>query len=192
MLERRPISRPTFDKSWTLFLDRDGVINREKSGDYIRTWDEFAFETGALEALARLATIFGRILIVTNQRGVGKGLMTEKDLEEIHFRMLSLIHAGGGRIDKVYACTDTHPESPCRKPNPGMAYAAQADFPEIAFARSVMVGNHIRDMEFGRRLGMYTVWVASTEPDPGPAWADEAFPALWAWAQSLTPSPSMP
>ena len=191
MLERRPTSRPTFDKGWTLFLDRDGVINREKPGDYIRTWEEFAFEPGALEALVRLAPIFGRIVIVTNQRGVGKGIMTEKDLEEIHFRMLSLIHEWGGRIDKIYSCTAIDPESPCRKPNPGMAYAAQADFPEITFARSVMVGNHIRDMEFGRRLGMYTVWVASTEPDPGPKWADEAFPSLWAWAQSLTPPSSL-
>jgi histidinol-phosphate phosphatase family protein len=166
-------------------LDRDGVLNKEKPSDYIRSWEEFVFEEGVLEAMRALRPIFGRIIVVTNQRGVGKGLMTERDLEEIHFRMQSWIHAQGGRIDKIYACTDLEPDSPYRKPNPGMAYAAKADFPEIEFHRSVMVGNHLRDMEFGRRLGMYTVWIASTEPDPGPEWADEAYPSLWAWVQDL-------
>ena len=182
---RKPTSRPTFDLSWTLFLDRDGVLNKEKPGDYIRSWEEFVFEEGVLEAMRALRPIFGRIIVVTNQRGVGKGLMTERDLEEIHFRMQSWIHAQGGRIDKIYACTDLELDSPYRKPNPGMAYAAKADFPEIELHRSVMVGNHLRDMEFGRRLGMYTVWIASTEPDPGPEWADEAYPSLWAWVQDL-------
>ncbi len=184
----RPTCRPTFDSTWTLFLDRDGVINKEISNYYVLSWQDFVFEEGVLAALSRLKTIFGRILIVTNQRGVGRGLMTESDLNEIHFRMLSLIHAHGGRIDKIYACTDLDSNSPRRKPNPGMAYEAKRDFPEIDFSRSVMVGNHLRDMEFGRRLGMYTVWIASTEPDPGPEWADEAHPSLWAWTQDLLKS----
>ncbi len=181
----RVTSRPTFDATWTLFLDRDGVINKEIPNSYVLSWQDFTFEDGALEALAMLKTIFGRIVIVTNQRGVGKGLMSLQDLEEVHFRMLSLIHQHGGRIDKIYACTDVEPDSPRRKPNPGMAYEAKADFPEIDFSQSVMVGNHRRDMEFGRRVGMYTVWIASTEPDPGPEWADEAYPSLWAWAREL-------
>lgn len=189
MTALRLTCRPTFDATWTLFLDRDGVINKEIPNYYVLSWKEFVFEDGVLEALSRLKTIFGRILIVTNQRGVGKGLMTESDLNEIHFRMLSVIHAHGGRIDKVYSCTDLDSDSPCRKPNPGMAYEAKRDFPEIDFSRSVMVGNHLRDMEFGRRLGMHTVWIASTEPDPGPEWADEAYPSLWAWTQDLLKAP---
>ena len=76
------------DKSWTLFLDRDGVINHEKKADYIRNWEEFAFYDGVLEALELLNDKFGVIVMVTNQKGVGKGLMTVDDLNRIHTNML--------------------------------------------------------------------------------------------------------
>lgn len=177
---------PQIDKGWSLFLDRDGVINKEKSGGYILSWDEFVFEEGVLEALRIVARFFGRIIIVTNQRGVGKGYMTQKDLDEIHHRMKAVIERAGGRIDAIYACTEVAEESPCRKPQTGMAIWAKRDFPEIDFRRSVMVGNSERDMLFGRALGMHTVWIASTAPAPIPSEiADEIFPSLWHWALSL-------
>ena len=78
---------PRVDRSWTLFLDRDGVINVEKPMDYVRAWEEFQFNPGVLKALKLLNGLFGRIVVVTNQRGVGKGLMTEQDLLDIHDRM---------------------------------------------------------------------------------------------------------
>ncbi|MCX7607056.1 MAG: HAD family hydrolase [Bacteroidia bacterium] len=183
---------PSFDKRWTLFLDRDGVINIEKTGGYILSWEEFRFEEGAVEALVRLSSLFGRIVVVTNQRGVGRGLMSKEDLEDIHLRMRAVIQQAGGRVDAVYACTDVTDDSFCRKPQVGMAYWARRDFPDIDFARSVMVGNSESDMRFGRALGMYTVWIASVHPFPSPGLADEVWPSLKAWAFSFEGGESQP
>ncbi len=147
---------------WTLFLDRDGVINTRLVDDYVKVWDEFAFEPQALQAISLLSRYVGRIVVVTNQQGVGKGLMSAGDLEEIHRRMVSEIQKAGGKINRVYSCTKTAEEQPfCRKPKPGMALQARRDFPEIAFKKSLMVGDTLTDMQFGKRLGMTTVLVAT-------------------------------
>lgn len=152
------------DNSWTLFLDRDGVINHEKYQDYIYNYDEFKFYDGVLEALKFLAARFDRILIATNQKGVGKGLMTEADLHQVHARMLRDITAAGGRIDKIYYCTALDNNHPNRKPHPGMALEAVKDFPATELHKSLIVGNNISDMEFGRNAGMHTVFVKTTQP----------------------------
>ncbi len=154
------------DRSWTLFLDRDGVINHETVGLYITRWEDFRFYEGVLDALKVFAQKFGRIFIVTNQRGVSKGLMTEQDLKDIHLNMLGSIEANGGRIDKVYYCIDMENESPYRKPNPGMGLQAKKDFPEINFERSLTIGNTINDMIFGKKLGSYTFFITSNRPAP--------------------------
>jgi D-glycero-D-manno-heptose 1,7-bisphosphate phosphatase len=150
------------NNSWTLFLDRDGVLNHQKEGSYVFTWDEFIFYDGVLKAMQFFTTQFKYIFIVTNQRGVGKGLMTEKDLQQIHHNMQKSIELAGGRIDGIYYCTEM--ESVNRKPNPGMALQAQQDFPGIEFSQSVMVGNSMSDMEFGRNIGATTVFVTTTNP----------------------------
>src|SRR3954468_20943812 len=93
---------PLIDKSWTLFLDRDGVINHEKKEDYVLNWNEFRFYDGVTSALKTLSNLFGTIVMVTNQRGVGKGVMTESDLAVIHTNMLSTITENAGRLDKIY------------------------------------------------------------------------------------------
>ena len=93
------------DRFDTLFLDRDGVINRLRPKDYVKTWEEFEFISGSVEALRILASRFRYILVVTNQRGVGRGVMTEQDLQTIHDKMLQEIRQGGGRIDRIYVCT---------------------------------------------------------------------------------------
>ncbi len=152
------------DSSWTLFLDRDGVINHEKYQDYVYNYNEFRFYEGVLEALKLLAGRFDRIIIVTNQKGVGKELMTEADLQDIHARMLQDITAAGGRIDKIYYCTALDNNHPNRKPHPGMALEAAKDIPAIDLHKSLIVGNNISDMEFGRNAGMYTVFVKTTSP----------------------------
>lgn len=150
------------DREWTLFLDRDGVINIDKDGSYIFTPDEFIFMDGAPELFGKLTATFKHIIVVTNQRGVGRGLMTEESLTSIHVKMKDGINKSGGRIDAIYYCTANDRLNPERKPNPGMAFRAQADFPGINLRKSIIVGNNISDMRFGRNAGMHTVFVSTT------------------------------
>ena len=153
------------NSDWTLFLDRDGVINVEKNEDYIRNWNEFEFYPESLLALPLLAKKFPRIIITTNQKGVGKGLMTEDDLKDIHNNMKSQIELVQGRIDHILYCTDLDNDSPNRKPQPGMAFQAKSLFPEIQLDKSIMVGNRMSDMLFGRNAGMHTVFLATTHTE---------------------------
>ena len=173
--------------NWTLFLDRDGVINVEKKEDYIRNWEEFQFYDESLLALPILAQKFNRIVITTNQKGIGKGLMTHEDLLQIHSNMLNAIQKAGGRIDHIYYCADLDNDSPNRKPQPGMAFQAKAQFPQIQFNESIMVGNRTSDMQFGRNAGMHTVFLATTHPEtPFPNESiDYRFDNLFAFANAL-------
>ncbi len=164
-LSRPPLDLSTVDKSWTLFIDRDGVINHEKKEDYILNWGEFRFYEGVEKAFQKLADKFGKIIIVSNQRGVGKQLMTEHDLRTIHQNMQEAIEAAGGRIDKIYYCTSTDNKHPDRKPNPGMAFHAKNYFDSIDLSRSVIIGNKPSDMLFGKNAGIYSVFLATTNPD---------------------------
>lgn len=164
-LGQPPLRLENINRQWTLFLDRDGVINHEVKDEYVRNTGEFIFFEGAIEAISRCSQVFGRIIVTTNQRGIGKGLMTEKDLREIHQLMCEQAEAAGGRIDKIYHCTSLDNKHPDRKPNPGMAYHALHDFPEIDLHHSLIVGNKPSDMLFGRNAGMYTVFAATTNPD---------------------------
>lgn len=171
------------DTTWTLFLDRDGVINRKLDGDYVKNWEEFEFLPGALEALASFAKLFGHIVIVTNQQGIGKGLYTAEDLTEVHRRMMEQITNAGGRIDKIYFCPGlAKDDPPCRKPNPGMAHDAKKDFPSIDFSRSIIVGDSISDMEMGRNVGMHTVFI-SNDPKQSPL-IDQQFESLFEFSKS--------
>ncbi len=112
----------------TLFLDRDGIINRLRPGDYVKSWDEFEFLPGALNALTKCNAMFRRILVVTNQRGVGKGLMTRQALDEIHRRMLQTIAEHGGRIDKIYCCTGLSETIRAASPISGWPYKRKRSF----------------------------------------------------------------
>lgn len=164
-LQSPPLDLKAIDKSWTLFLDRDGVINEDKPGSYIFSPDEFVFMKGTPGLFKKLKEKFGRTIVVTNQRGVGRGLMTEETLQDIHRQMKTEIAAAGGKIDAAYYCTAVNDNHPCRKPNPGMAIQALADFPDIELQRAIMVGNNPSDMQFGRNAGLYTVFVRTTRPD---------------------------
>ena len=153
------------DKGWTLFLDRDGVINYENPGTYVRNWDEFIFYPQTPEHIAYFNSRFQRLILATNQRGISRGLMTIPDLENIHLNMEKTIEEKGGKIDRIYFCLDADSASPCRKPNPGMALQAAIDFPEIDLKKSLMVGNNMSDMLFGKNAGMKTVFLKTTSPD---------------------------
>jgi len=155
----------TIDKSWTLFLDRDGVINFERNNDYVTSWAEFKFYDESIIALPLLAQKFSTIVITTNQKGVGRGIMTEVSLNNIHQNMVLEIEKVSGRIDHIFYCTDLDNESINRKPQPGMAFQAKDKFPSIDFTKSIMVGNRTSDMEFGRNAGLHTVFLATTHPE---------------------------
>jgi len=160
-LGKRFLKDLNIDKSWTLFLDRDGVINYKIENDYVKNWSQFKFLPDALKAIRVLSKIFGKIIIVTNQRGIGRELMTKEDLREIHRKMLIEISKSGGRIDKIYYCPcNIDDNSRCRKPNTGMALQSKKDFPEIDFSKSIMIGDSLSDMEFGKKLGMLTILIS--------------------------------
>src|SRR5690625_3597092 len=148
------------DKNWTLFLDRDGVINKKCENDYVRSKKDFKFLPWAVEAAKACSKIFGRTIIVTNQQGIGKGLMTEKDVKKIHQYMLQEIEKQGGKIDAVYYAPGIASENnTMRKPQTGMGEKAKKDFPEINFKQSIMIGDAESDIEFARRLGMHAVLI---------------------------------
>jgi D-glycero-D-manno-heptose 1,7-bisphosphate phosphatase len=178
------------DKSWTLFLDRDGVLNDEKKDNYVLNWEQFKFLDGVKDALKILNDQFGITVIITNQKCIGKGLLSLEGLHTIHYKMINEIIVAGGRIDKIYFCPDLNNDSTDRKPNIGMAIQAKHDFPAIDFSKTIMVGNKLSDMEFGRNAGIKTVFIASTNPDtPFPhSLIDLRFNSLSAFAEVLTKS----
>ena len=138
----------------TLFMDRDGVINRWLPGDYVRSWDQFVFLPGILESLRKWASHFKHIILVSNQRGVGKGRFSQEQLDAVHARMLDEIRNAGGRIDAVYTCIELEEDHPMRKPQTGMFAAACRDYPDIAPERSVMLGDSDYDRLFAANCGM--------------------------------------
>ena len=143
-----------------LFLDRDGVINKRLLGGYITKWEDFEFLPGVLEALKVFKNYFNRIIIITNQQGIGKGLMSENDVKLIHQNLSQTVISHGGKIDAIYHCpmlkTDANN---CRKPDIKMALKAQADFLEIDFSQSIMIGDTASDMAFGKNAGMCRILI---------------------------------
>jgi D-glycero-alpha-D-manno-heptose 1-phosphate guanylyltransferase len=186
-LKKPVLDLKKIDKSWTLFLDRDGVINEERLGEYVLHWGEFVFSKGVLEVFKKLSDKFGRVIIISNQRGVGKGLMTEEALQTIHLEMQREVEIVNGKIDKIYYCIEKDEKCFNRKPNPGMALQAYKDFTDIDPSKSIMVGNKPSDMKFGRAAGVFTVFVRTTNPDqpfPHPD-IDMVFPSLYDFASAL-------
>ena len=181
------------NSSWTLFLDRDGVINKRLPGRYVQLWEEFEFTPNCLKAIAEFGKLFQTIVVVTNQQGIGKGIMTKKELEKLHDTMCLKIKEAGGSIDHVYYSPKLKIHNPpCRKPNTGMAFQAKKDFPHIDFQKSIMVGDSFSDMEFGWNLGMKTIFIEGKEEEKkltANIPVDARFKNLWQVAQYLhTPS----
>ncbi len=154
------------DNTWTLFLDRDGVINKRIFGGYITSPSEFVFLPGVLESIKYLSSIFNRIIVVTNQQGVGKGIMTEAELIDLHKYMVNEITNEGGNVDSVYYCTElAEKPASCRKPSTKMAQNAVFDFPDIDLSKSIMIGDSKSDIEFGNNAGMKTVFITNEGGD---------------------------
>lgn len=145
---------------YTVFLDRDGVLNQKMpEGRYVTSWSEFSLLPGVPDAIRKLNHAGLRILVVSNQRGIALGLYTVEAVHEIHSKFQKLLNSYGASIDGFYFCPHDRADCGCRKPLPGLFERALADFPDITPASSVMIGDSLSDIEFGRRLGMRTVFV---------------------------------
>lgn len=148
----------------TLFLDRDGVINKRNFGGYIMDKSEFSFLPHCIEALQLFSKKVSRIIVITNQQGIAKGLMTEAQLYDVHTFMLSELEKMQVKIDAIYFASNLKGTEPdYRKPNPFMGRKAKEDFPSILFEESLMVGDTDTDIQFGKNLGTKTALVRSEE-----------------------------
>jgi histidinol-phosphate phosphatase family protein len=174
------------DNSWTLFLDRDGVINRRPTNDYVKSWGEFDFLPGVFESLKIFSQLFCRVIVVTNQQGIGKNVMTEEDLETVHKKMHKTIDENGGRVDQVFYCPDlANKRSNCRKPGLTMANRAKEQFPEINFTKSIMAGDTLTDLQFGKNAGMHTIFINTNNKSIDNLLFDAEYPNLISFAKSL-------
>jgi histidinol-phosphate phosphatase family protein len=141
--------RPAF------FFDRDGVINVSPGAGYVMRWEDFHFSDGIIEALAWLRTRGFALILVTNQQGVGKGLMTQAALDDIHARMQAELEKHGAQFDAIYACTclKSDPACQCHKPSPEMALQAARDH-DLDLAKSWLIGDHDRDIQMATNAGV--------------------------------------
>jgi D-glycero-D-manno-heptose 1,7-bisphosphate phosphatase len=139
-----------------VFLDRDGVINVDRR-DYVKLWSEFKFLPKVFEALRLLKKNNLRVVVITNQSAVHRGLMSISTLREIHEKMLTAIEVKGGRIEAIYFCPHIPDEKcNCRKPKPGMVLRAKKDL-KIDLSRSYLVGDSKKDVELARSVGVKCV-----------------------------------
>src|SRR6185312_13342306 len=144
----------------TVFLDRDGVINEKApEGDYVRRAEDLKLLPGAAAAIARLNRAGLRVVVVTNQRGVALGLYSKEDVLQIQAALEKTLAPEGARLDGFYFCPHEEGACDCRKPQPGLFEQARTDFPEIDPASSVMIGDSLSDVEFGRGVGMRTIFI---------------------------------
>ena len=145
----------------TLFLDRDGVINKKLEERYVTNFNEFIFIENSVLAINKLHEIFKRILVVTNQQGIGKGIMTEEDLHLLHKQMQRELNPDFNLIDKVYFCPCLEGiDCKCRKPKIGMFENAKFDYPDIEIENSFLVGDSESDIIAGKNFGLNTVKVS--------------------------------
>jgi len=155
-----------------LFVDRDGVINKDPGGwtehSYVTNWKSFQFLPGAIEALKLLKEHGVKVIVISNQAGVAKGFFTEKQLNAVTRRMLQEIERSGGAIEGVLYCTHKKEDGcACRKPKTGMLDAALEKY-RIDHRRTFFVGDSAMDVEAGRKAGLRTILLLcgkSTEED---------------------------
>ncbi len=149
----------------TLFIDRDGVINQPIVDDYAKKPEDFEFCEGAIEALGQLSAIFGRIVLVTNQQGIHRELMSEQDLEDVHLKMYNALKASNiSYFDlAMFAPYLRSAKHEWRKPKNGMFIKAKAYFDDIDFGQSIMVGDSPGDMELADSVGALKVRITNPQ-----------------------------
>lgn len=152
--KRLPLTETFLARHPTVLLDRDGVLNeKQPKARYVRSSDEFVWLPGAKEALRLFAQSGHRIIVLTNQAGIGRGQMTVADLAAIHERMSADAEDAGGQIDAIYYCPHAWDDGcDCRKPRPGMFFAAQRDF-QLDLTRTIYIGDDSRDRDAATAAG---------------------------------------
>ena len=157
------LSHLPIDKSWTLFLDRDGVFNHQIIDDYVKQVHELKIIDGVPQAIADFTKLFGKLLVVTNQQGIGKKLMSVDDMHHLNGYIENLIETYGGRLDKIYFAPQLREVgSNYRKNGTGMGLHAKHDYPEIDFSKSILIGDSESDIDFGIKLGMKTIMLKNS------------------------------
>ncbi len=182
-----PLSQPMK----ALFIDRDGVINKRRMADYVKRTEEFEFLPEIFEVLPLIHAAGYLAIVITNQRGIGRGLMSEADLEEIHRSMQHQLHERTGHgFDAIYHCPHDHADScACRKPLPGMILQAASRF-DIDLASSWMIGDSESDIDAGIAAGCRTVRI---HPPGGSTRADLTAESLaGAWERIAGYEPAQP
>lgn len=143
-----------------IFLDRDGTLNRERA-DYVRTWEELEILPGALDALRVLAQLGIPIAVVSNQSVIGRGLVTQEQVDSLHARLADQVRTAGGRIDAFFVCPHKPDEGcACRKPRPGLLEQAACSF-RVDLAQCVFVGDAITDYQAAQAAGCRSLLVAT-------------------------------
>lgn len=156
--ERLPLTDAFFARKPAVLLDRDGVLNeRPAKAEYVRNPADFRWLGDARDALRTFAEADWRVIVVSNQAGIGRGTMTEGDLDAVHRRMREEAIAAGGRIDAIYHCPhDWNAGCDCRKPRPGLLLQAQRDF-HLDLSRTCFIGDDERDAEAAHAAGAASV-----------------------------------
>jgi histidinol-phosphate phosphatase family protein len=163
-----PLVEKFFVPKKVIFLDRDGVINKkafgnERESDYIKSWREFEFLPGAKDALALLTGAGYKIFIVSNQRGIARGMMTAADLKDLHYRMEGELNRHGAWLAGSYYCPHDYADNCfCRKPRPGLLYRAAREH-YLDLTKAIVVGDGKNDVEAGQAAGCKTILIKEGE-----------------------------
>jgi D-glycero-D-manno-heptose 1,7-bisphosphate phosphatase len=171
------LSRRRLEPGRTVFLDRDGTINESPSeGEYVTSPGAIRPIPGAAEAIRMLNEHPAKVVVVTNQRGIALGKMTEADLEAIHERLRAELAGSGAYLDGIVHCPHHAGACDCRKPGTGMFERAAREIEGVEIDGGAIIGDSAIDIEAGRRLGLTTVRLGeSGEGDPAP---DREAPSL--------------
>lgn len=149
----------------TIFLDRDGTLNPDPG--YIGSPDQFELFPGVADALAKLTRAGARLVVVTNQSGVGRGLFSSGDLDRIHEKLRRLVGEAGASLAGIYVCPHRPDEQcHCRKPEIGLVEQAVREL-GVDLSRSYLIGDHAKDIELARRVGAKSVWLTTSEHGAG-------------------------
>lgn len=147
-----------------VFLDRDGTINEDESGQCVMSVEEFSFIEGAPRAMADLCRAGFKVFVITNQAVIGQGLLETATFNRISAHMKEKVAAAGGRIASVYHCPHLPEDGcACRKPETGMIDQALREHPDIDVSESFLVGDRASDIELGQRAGLRTILVLTGE-----------------------------